>query len=121
MKVVADSTDNSLTPPVSRLSGDISMSPFSHEKQVIVRLIVSFVLQDRISCTHNKHLTREVGNGQTSLEMQDWLQMPSIPTSTEIDKDKDGYDITLDVDTYLRDDTSVPDYSGDQCNNWTCV
>ena len=43
--------------------------------------------------------------------------MPSIPTSTEIDKDKDGYDITLDVDTYLRDDTSVPDYSGDQCNN----
>ena len=31
----------------------------------VSRLIVSFVLQDRISCTHNKNLTTDIGNGQS--------------------------------------------------------
>jgi hypothetical protein len=30
----------------------------------VSRLIGSFVLQDRISCTHKKHLTTEVRSGQ---------------------------------------------------------
>jgi len=32
------------------------------------------------------------------MEIQDWLQMPSIPSGTVIAKNKDGSDITQDVD-----------------------
>ena len=35
---------------------------------------------------------------KTRLEMQDWLQMPVIQTSTVIGKNTDGSDITQDVD-----------------------
>ncbi len=40
-----------------------------------------------------------------SLEMKDWLQIPSIPSSTVIGKNEDGSDITQDVDvlTWWRD------------------
>ncbi len=30
--------------------------------------------------------------------MQDWLEMPSIPSGTVISKNEDGSDITQDVD-----------------------
>jgi hypothetical protein len=56
----------------------------------VSRLIVSFVLQDRISCTHNKHLTTEVGSGQN----------------------KDGNaGLAAEISSYLRDGF-VSDYSG---------
>jgi hypothetical protein len=38
---------------------------------------------------------------KTRMEMQDWLQMSSIPSSTVILKNEDGSDITQDVDVLV--------------------
>ncbi len=69
--------------------------------------LLSFVVQDRISSADRAvnfrwQITTDIGPLReadiTSLDIQDWLQMPVIQSSDVICKNEDGSDITQDVD-----------------------
>ena len=55
-----------------------------------------------VSPAHTTNISPDKSEAdKTRLEIQDWLQMSSIPTSTVIGKNKDGSDITRDVDSLV--------------------
>jgi hypothetical protein len=57
-------------------------------------------LDQTVSSTRN--ISAQISEAdRTRLEKQDWLQMPSIPSSTVIGKNEDGSDITKDADVLV--------------------
>jgi hypothetical protein len=57
-------------------------------------------LDQTVSSTRN--ISAQISEAdKTRLEKQDWLQMPSIPSSTVIGKNEDGSDITKDADVLV--------------------
>ncbi len=100
--------------------------------------LTPFLQVSDLSCFSNVFLPQHGFRpyGKTRLGIQDWLQIPSILSSTVIDKNEDGWDVTQDVGVLVwwRDveQSRFPHISvivsqflsfpfPCQCNNWTCV
>ena len=88
----------------------------SHTKQVRVPLLTRVALILQVCITSNcvvcssgsysraytTHISPQKSKtDKTRLEIQDWLQIPSIPSNTVIDKNEDGSDVTQDVDVLV--------------------
>ena len=64
------------------------------------------IMQMQTMCSHFPAHTTNISPDKseadkTRLEIQDWLQMSSIPNSTVIGKNEDGSDMTQDVDVLV--------------------